>query len=47
MQDADSLDPASGEKKEGEFYVWGVEEVIDVLGECAGLHLCAVGFGGV
>jgi hypothetical protein len=25
-QDADSLDPGSGEKKEGAFYVWGYDE---------------------
>ena len=32
MQDADSLDKVSGEKKEGEFYVWTKAEVDEVLG---------------
>lgn len=32
MQDADSLDKVSGEKKEGEFYVWTKAEIDDVLG---------------
>ncbi|PRW45152.1 spermatogenesis-associated 20 [Chlorella sorokiniana] len=31
-EDADSLDPASGKKKEGWFYVWTQQEIQDVLG---------------
>ncbi|KAI8467827.1 MAG: hypothetical protein J3K34DRAFT_454440 [Monoraphidium minutum] len=30
-EDADSLDPASGEKREGAFYAWGHDEVVSVL----------------
>lgn len=33
MQDADSLDPSLGEKREGSFYVWTEEEVDEVLGD--------------
>lgn len=32
LQDADSLDEASGEKKEGAFYVWGADEIASILG---------------
>lgn len=32
-EDADSLDPASGAKKEGWFYVWSWGEVEELLGE--------------
>lgn len=35
-EDADSLDPASGEKKEGFFYVWARKEIEELLGERAG-----------
>lgn len=35
-EDADSLDPASGKKREGWFYVWGEEEVDRVLGGVGG-----------
>ena len=31
-QDADSLEKTSGEKKEGEFYVWRKAEIDEVLG---------------
>jgi uncharacterized protein len=32
-EDADSLDPADGQKKEGHFYVWTQKEVDKILGE--------------
>lgn len=32
-QDADSLDVQSGQKKEGEFYVWTQQEIDSLLGE--------------
>lgn len=32
LQDADSLDPKSGQKKEGAFYVWEKAEIDEVLG---------------
>lgn len=34
-QDADSLDPESGEKGEGYFYVWKASEIEDILGDKA------------
>jgi uncharacterized protein YyaL (SSP411 family) len=33
LQDADSLDTASGKKAEGAFYVWTADEVKSVLGD--------------
>lgn len=32
-EDADSLDPASGQKKEGWFYAWSHDEIAALLGE--------------
>lgn len=35
-EDADSLDPGSGEKKEGWFYVWSKSEIDELLGGWVG-----------
>lgn len=32
LQDADSLDNITGEKKEGEFYIWDKSEIDEALG---------------
>lgn len=45
-EDADSLDPASGEKKEGWFYVWSQSEIEELLGEGGGACCCCGGDGG-
>lgn len=38
-QDADSLDPESGVKGEGTFYVWKASEIKDILGDKAAVFM--------
>lgn len=40
-EDADSLDPGSGEKKEGWFYVWSQKEIEELLGPEEAKPFCA------